>query len=180
MQIQIEVIAVDDVNKGKYNVAEVTFKQDGKTKDKKVMSFGSQASAYAKIKTAKKGEVYNVEITKNDNGYWDWIDVQPSSAGGDSGSVPNKGNAAPARGNYETPEERFQRQVYIIRQSSLTNAIAHLNHVKKAYDVTEILTTARTFEEFVFGKSVAKKDTSAAAVPSETSSLAEMEDDVPM
>ena len=46
MQINIEVVDITVVNKGKYKVAEVTSKQDGKTQTKKVMSFGAQAKAF--------------------------------------------------------------------------------------------------------------------------------------
>lgn len=152
MNINIEVVDVTVVNKGKYQIAEVTAKQDGKTNTKKVVSFGAQENAYKVIKDAKKGECFTVEIQKNADGYWDWITVSPAGSVDNSTNpaVPGKSAAAPARGNYETPEERAARQEYIIRQSSIANAIAYLNHTKKSYEPIEILDMAESFVMFVY------------------------------
>lgn len=175
MEIQVEIIAVEVINKGKYKVAEVTYKQDGRTGTKKVMSFGAQEQAFKFMSSdkVKKGDVYTVEINKNGDNYWDWTKVKlgPSEGTIIEGEAKRGGNAAPNRGNYETPEERAARQVYIIRQSSITNAINHLNHVKKAYEVQEIFSLAAAFEEYVLGKEIKKLDPVAAVTG--------MEDDIP-
>jgi len=71
----------------------------------------------------------------------------------------------------ETPEERAKKQVYIVRQSSLSNAISMLasNSVvlKKGFTTQDAIETARQFEAYVFGNDPIK-------------GLMEMEDDVPL
>jgi len=179
MQIQVEIIAVEVVNKGKYKVAEVTYKQEGKTNTKKVMSFGAQEHAFKFISSdkVKKGDVYNVEINKNADGYWDWVKISFAEA---SGAAPADASSAakgnPRQSNYETPQERFQRQVYIIRQSSLGHAVEALNHNKKNYDTAEILTLANQFEEWVFGKSNPKSQYEQQS----EEALKELGNDIPM
>ena len=156
MQINIEVIAVEVINKGKYKVAEVTSKQDGKTGTKKIMSFGAQAHTFGVFSSdkIKKGDCFTVEIEKNADGYWDWIKAVPagSAPANDAPANNSKSTPAPRAGNYETPEEREARQEFIIRQSSLTNAIAYLNHTKKAYEPIEIIDLAESFIMFVYKK----------------------------
>lgn len=61
--------------------------------------------------------------------------------------VTNKPVVSP-KSTYETPEERAKKQVYIVRQSSITNAIALKGN--KA-SVEEIINVAKQFETFVFG-----------------------------
>ena len=53
--------------------------------------------------------------------------------------------------NYPTQEERAQTQVYIIRQSSLTNAVATLTTKGKPISSDEVLTLARVYEGHVLG-----------------------------
>lgn len=54
------------------------------------------------------------------------------------------------KSNYETPEERAKRQVYIVRQSSISSAVeaATLLKLKSKED---ILNLAKYFEAYVFG-----------------------------
>jgi hypothetical protein len=56
-------------------------------------------------------------------------------------------NASP-KSNYETPEERAKRQVLIVRQSSLSSAIA-LSTALKFKDKKEVLSLAEEFVAFV-------------------------------
>ena len=51
-----------------------------------------------------------------------------------------------------SPEERAARQVYIIRQSSLSNATAILSVGAKSLKVSDVIATAKELEDFVFGK----------------------------
>ena len=51
--------------------------------------------------------------------------------------------------NYETKEERAARQVYIIRQSSLSTAVELLGQGKS---VADVIATAKQFEAYVFSK----------------------------
>lgn len=154
MNINIELIDVTVEDKGKYKIAQVAYRDQGKAKDKKVMSFGAQENAFKylqKLEGKAKGINLTVSMEKNKDGYWDWISLTEGSSQSAAAAPTSGGNAVPARGNWETPEERAARQVYIVKQSSLSNAIAVLNQIKKSYEVTEVITLAKEFEAFVFG-----------------------------
>jgi hypothetical protein len=153
LNINIELIDVTVEDKGKYKVALVAYRDQGKAKDKKVMSFGAQEGAFKalqKLEGKAKGINLTVTMEKNKDGYWDWIQLAEGGGGADTSSA-SGGNAVPAKGNWETPEERATKQVYIVKQSSLSNAIAVLNQIKKSYEVAEVITLAKEFESFVFG-----------------------------
>lgn len=95
------------------------------------------------ITKEKKGEFWNVMSIRKDDGAatGSTTIMQPAS------KVP----ASPApRSNYETPEERAQKQVYIIRQSSISSAVA-LAATMKFKSVQDVLAVAKEFEGFVMG-----------------------------
>ena len=154
MQIQIVAVQVED--KGKYKMAEVTYKADGKVNLKKIMSFGAAADVFKVVSQAQAGQVFDVSSQKNDKGYWDWVSISqggaaqaPSSSGG-SVATPSP------KSNYETSEERAQRQVLIVRQSSVSSAIEYAKSKKTAPTVEEIIAIARQLEDYVFGRTTPK------------------------
>ena len=181
MQIKISVIDVTVEDKGKYKVARVTYRNDGKIQEKQLFSFGDQKDAYLALTSLKDKEL-SVTAEKNDKGYWDWIKVVPASeatsqatnTGGSSGT-----NANPTpRSNYETPEERAKRQEYIIRQSSLERALELLTlQGAKKSSVAEVCSLAAEFEGFVFNgiRSIA----APAAGKTVVETLPDLESDIP-
>jgi len=160
MKIQIQFIDVSVEDKGKYKMAEVTFKDiaKGQTSSKKLMSFNNP-TVYKTLVDAKKGEVYSIEMQKNDKGYWDWIDAKTSNGvdtgtGGSPEAVTKSAGSTSftsPKSTYETPEERAKKQVYIVRQSSISAAIDTLKTDKKAPTIEEVLSVASRYEAFVFG-----------------------------
>lgn len=154
MQSNLTILSTNVSDKGKYKVLEVSYKTpDGKVTGKNVMSFGASKDVFKALQAAKQNEVWKVTAEKNDKGYWDWTAAERvGHASSETASTPTAPKAS--GGNWETAEERFKKQVYIIRQSSLGTAVEYLNHVKKSYDIQEVLNTAKVFEEYVFGKSV--------------------------
>lgn len=165
--MQIEILAVTPTTKptakGSYTQLDIAYKRDGKTEGKKIMSFGASKDAYAALKDAKFGQVFNITATKNEtSGYWDW--TAATLAGADAPPA-KAGNASP-KSTYETPEERAKKQVYIIRQSSVASAVALLKTDKKQPEVAEVLEVARAIEAYVLDTQV---------IPEELP-----EDDVPM
>jgi hypothetical protein len=96
--------------------------------------------------------VYGTSL-KNAQVFNDWTAASPSSAEAAQAAppaVPSKA-AIGARSTYETPEERAQRQVLIVRQSSVSSAIAVLGAGAKApLKLEEVLTTAQAIADFVF------------------------------
>lgn len=146
--MQITINNVDVQNKGKYQLAVVEYNTaDGKTEKKNVVSFTNKA-LYATLSTAKQGEVFDVKLGKNDKGYWEFQEATKSQGGS---STQSKAFSSP-KSTYETPEERAARQVYIIRQSSLSTAAAILTVGAKSVQVKDVLDVAKQLEAYVFGK----------------------------
>lgn len=158
MQIQIQFISVDVEDKGKYKMAEVAYKDlvKNQVSSKKLMSF-SNPVVYKTMVDAKKGEVYNVELIKNTKGFWDWTNVTSSNSVDTSQASPaatgSKANASP-KSTYETAEERAQRQILIVRQSSAATAVSALKTDKKTPSAAEVIAYAKDLEGYVFGKAV--------------------------
>ncbi len=152
MQIQIQFINANVEDKGKYKQAEIAYKDlaKGQVSSKKLMSF-SNPLVYKTLVDAKNGEVYTIDMEKNDKGYWDWIKAATSTSVDTANAVPpSKANASP-KSTYETPEERAKKQVYIVRQSSISAAIDTLKTDKKNPTVAEVISVAKQYEDYVFG-----------------------------
>lgn len=160
MQITVLSVTVSTTPtaKGSYQSAEVAYKaEDGQVKGKKVMSFGAGAPAFKALSKAQPGEVYSVTPVKNDKDFWDWTDVKKldgsSGASTQTGVTQPTETARPAGkvmgSNYETSDERAAKQVFIVRQSSIANAVA-LKGSKATPE--EVIAVAKQFEAFVFSK----------------------------
>ena len=149
--MNVEVLSVSVEDKGKYKMAEVAYKgSDGKVTAKKLMSF-NYPDVFKVFADAKQGNVFSVESQKNDKGYWDWISASIGAAAGPK-AAPAPGNTSP-KSTYETAEERANRQVLIVKQSSLSNAIEFLGlNQKKIPSPQEVVEVASFFESYVFGK----------------------------
>jgi len=137
----------------------------GKPDGKKLVDIYAK-SVWPQLLAAKEGEVYEVEREKNAKGYWEWKSVTLSAAAAtdaapQTATSPTTSAARPANavgkatervGSWETPEERSAKQVYIVRQSSITNAIAFLKIEGDAgTEVKEVIAIAKQFEDYVFG-----------------------------
>ena len=162
MKIKILSVTITTVPtaKGSYQMADVAFKNltFGKVEAKKIMSFGATASAFTVMSTAQNGDEFDVEVVKNDKGYNDWVKVskdngetssetkQPASSFQRGASTTQQ-----ARSTYETPEERAKKQIYIVRQSSISAAVATLSVGSKSVKPDEVLALARQYEAYVFG-----------------------------
>lgn len=167
MQIEVISVSVNTVPtaKGSYQVAEVAYKdlKDGKVNGKKIMSFANK-DAFNIISKAKQGEKYEVGLEKDDKGYWQWKGV--SAAGSAVAQTASTGNASP-RSTYETPEERTKRQDFIIRQSSLSTAVALLKTEKHTPSPDDVMKVAEQFAQFVYKMPF-------------TSGFEDMSDDIPV
>ena len=132
----------------------------GKPDGKKLVDIYAK-SVWPQLLAAKEGEVYEVEREKNAKGYWEWKSVTLSAAAA-TDAAPQTATSPTTRaaalpktervGSWETPEERSAKQVYIVRQSSITNAIAFLKIEGDAgTEVKEVIAIAKEFENYVFG-----------------------------
>lgn len=135
----------------RYQMAEVIYKENGETRTKKIMSFANPA-VFNVVKDAKGGEQYTISQQKDDKGYWQWSSI---SAGAEAAAsaVPSQTRTAtaPSTGrDFETKDERAQRQKLIVRQSSLSNAIATLAPgAKAALDPSAVLDLAELYVAWV-------------------------------
>lgn len=135
-----------------YQSLEVTYKgSDGKVSSKKLMSF-AKGGIYETAKSWEKGTVVDIITVKDDKGYWQWEGI---NAGGAQQVAQQQSPAQPTRvagSNYETKEERAARQVMIVRQSSLSTAVAALTIGAKASPKSsEIIALAKDLESYVLG-----------------------------
>lgn len=176
MQLNITVVQVEKTTKptakGSYQQLEVTFKnlESGKLESKKIMSFASK-DAFNALVGAKQGDTFSVDAQKNDKtGYWDWVTVTQNAPGQEPQPVGNQGKTyTPAKSTYETPEERAKKQVFIIKQSALTNAREALSVGAKVPPAKEEITAlAQYFTDWVMETPAPKVET-----------LTDMDDDVP-
>lgn len=174
MQFQIQILNVTTTTPAgkKYQVAEVAYKNlnKGAVEGKKILSFVNP-DVFNTVSTASDGAQFTVTTEKDDKGYWQWTAISQGGSVPQASAPATKGNASP-KSTYETPEERAQKQVYIVRQSSITNAIAFITATKKTASVEDVLAVAKQFERFVF-------DVSLPDATSGSSSVADIEDDIP-
>lgn len=152
-----------------YQSMEVTYKNDsGQVQSKKLMSF-SNPDVFKQAKEWQKGDTVDINTQKDDNGYWQWISIGADAIAQASSNTSNTSSKTTrvTGSNYETKEERAQRQVMIVRQSSISSAISALTAEGKRPSVADILGMAKEFENYVMdNKSV--------------DSVADMEDDIPL
>ena len=155
-QINIDLIDAEYADipkkngKGTYGQLTVTFKNDeGKVEAKKLLEFATPADTFQKLRGAKKGDTFAITREKNDAGYWDWKDISTQTA--PVGKPAAAGGVAYSKPSYETSDERAARQVYIIKQSSLSSAVALLGPGASAEDAIAV---AQKFTDFVLGERI--------------------------
>ena len=192
MQFQIEIINVSRTTvptaKGSYNCLEVAYKKDGAIEGKKLMDFAAK-EAYKSLERAQNGSIYTItsekEPGRDGKEYWVW---KGAVAGGSSPSaaIPSNGTshgnsiATPVKSSgstYATAEERAKTQVYIVRQSGLSNALKYYELIgNKKVTPNDIKALAQELTNFVM-------DTEPAAVPAdrihEGTGFDDLKDDVP-
>ena len=111
----------------------------------------------------------NVTTIKNEKtGYWDWVGLEGDGIVAETKQASASVGARVTGSNYETKEERAARQVYIIRQSSLSTAVELLGQGKS---VADVIATAKQFEAYVFG---------SEANPTQEVNFDDLEDDIPV
>lgn len=116
------------------------------------------------------GQTVDVELTKNDKGYTEWKSVNVGASSSVGATAPQSSNATTrvSGSNYETKEERAARQVLIVKQSSLSNAVAILATGAKTTPKTdEVIKLAQELADWVF------------ETDKDDGSIADMSDDIP-
>lgn len=169
MQVAIKNVEIEVGKPGArgWSKAVVTYNFDGATRRQNIMSFTNPA-VYKAVQD-HIGETVEVSITKNAKGYDEWAAVTPVSGGTATSPAASTASGAPPAtrvtgSNYETPVERARRQVLIVRQSSLSNAIDYLKGTTDdgaPRRVQDVLDIAQEFVDFVFDEGTAE-DAAAA------------------
>lgn len=154
-QLIVQEVAVETVKRGKnsYQVAAVTYTDNGKNFTKKVMSFANP-QVFDAVKDLKQNDVIDAEV-KKEGEYYNWVKVVKVDANVQAPRAATGVTGGKVLGsNYETAEERKLRQLYIIKQSSIANAIQMLSHgvtEGESLQVTDVLEVAQEFVDFVYG-----------------------------
>jgi hypothetical protein len=185
VQIQILSTSVTSkLNKSNktYQELEVAFKNlsfNGKVEAKKLFDFGAQADTFKILATAKGADVYEVDVIKNTAGYNDWVKATKGTATNVSTGSTTPAVASSAgstqKGGWETPEERAKKQIYIVRQSSISAAVNALSvGVKTPPKANEVIEYARELEAFVF-----EADRQANVASRDVGTIDTLEEDLP-
>lgn len=184
MQVQGKVVSVEiDVEVAKkdggvYQGARLTYRSDdGKVQEQAFHNNAFKYNAPLKVVLANLSSGDSITIEKEKKGeYWNVVSITKQTAGASTTITASKANVAPAsassKSTYATAEERAQIQVYIIRQSSLSSAVA-LGATLKVKNVDEVLEIAKKFEGFVYGQP-------GFGETEEPKNYFEMEDDIPL
>lgn len=151
--MQIELLEVGRASKkDKYFILPIKYKDlgNGKEFDRKIYSFNSDA--YKVLKGASVGDIYSVDLKKDDNGYWQWENVEKDDVVADAPKKSTtEAKVGTVRSTYETPEERAKRQLYITRQWAVNAAIEFLKmgEVTQSASLEGVLDVAKKLEAHV-------------------------------
>jgi len=167
-----------------YKALTVDYRDDSnKLSSKTINVFGAQKRTREILEEASPEQVYEVTAVKNNAGYWDWTDARITTeqlgststvSAAQASSKPQTNTSASSGGRgFETPEERAKKQVYIVRQSSLANAVATLSvGVKSPPAPEDVIKVARLYESYVFDTNVGAEE-----VVKDPTSIADLPDD---
>ena len=143
---------------GSYPGSRLTYRDEaGAIKDKCLHNnvFKFKPGLKTQLSNLSTGQHFDMEQIKEG----EFLNVQsivPSSttndAGKHSGAIQETKTApiSSPKSTYETSEERAKKQIYIVRQSSISSAIALYPKAKNE----QILETAKLFEDYVFGNNL--------------------------
>lgn len=133
---------------GLMNVLTVVYKNldNDKMESKVLYEPFADKGVWSALNSATKDTIFTVdrEKDKKEGKYWDWVGIHRQD------SVPAKtGTPVTTRPSYETPEDRAQRQVSIVRQSSLKAAVDLVR--EHTQDPQIAIGVAKQFEAYVNG-----------------------------
>lgn len=165
MQIKITVVqnvlkSANDKNGKPYKVNEVAYKNHSFQDKLEEVKVNSYSKIFPKVGEMQTGQSFLIDKEKNDGGFWEWQSIVPISpdqlASSTKESIKDTGSikAIQVKSTYETPEERAKKQVYIVKQSSISNAVSMLSVGAKApLKREEVLLLAQELVNWVFSTS---------------------------
>ncbi len=157
---------------GTYKGAEIVFKDaNGKVQTKNIHENGLKYAPAVKngLESLEPGDNFTVEMEKKDD-FWTWVSIKKGIEQEKNQNTTLQQSTASKSTSWETAEERSMRrdldkkkfdfekakQKLIVRQNSLTNAVAFLAIQPGTISITEedVLETATTFYNWVFEQRV--------------------------
>ena len=143
---------------GTYKGAEIVFKDaNGKVQTKNIHENGLKYAPAVKngLESLEPGDNFTVEMEKKDD-FWTWISIKKGIEQEEKQKTTLQQSTTTKSTSWETAEERAARQKLIVRQSSLTNAVAFLAIQPGSMPITEVdvIETATTFYNWVFEREV--------------------------
>ena len=141
--MQIEIIDVSaPYQEGKYFKVNMKYSREGKETERKLVDVGDSKEAFAVMRYAKAGEVYEIDLVKNGE-FQNW--VKATKLDGSAGQPPIKNHSHSTKKNDDV-------QNYIVRQNSVTNAVAFVTSFGAARtenSVDDVVAVAAIFENWV-------------------------------
>ena len=141
--------------KKKYKVVDVHYERDGNQEHKTLRGFSYPEVVSFFCNLEEFPIVVDVKSEKNEKGYWDWVSVT-----GADGAVPDtQKKPIPADSGPKKANVFEERDVRIVRQSSLERAVAvqcH-NNPKGAVDPDACIALAEKFAAWVVSKAPAQQ-----------------------
>jgi len=165
--MQVNVVDVSSLNTHsakngrQYQSIEIMYKNDqGQAQSKKLMSFANPA-VFKAAQAWQKGDVIHVSTEKDTNGYWQWTAIGSAEGVTDTRNdtdAPAQAQVSSTKtrvtgSNYETKDERAARQVMIVRQSSLANAVSTLALSGSQASANDVISLAKLYEGYVLSDS---------------------------
>lgn len=152
IQVNIDTM-VQKKGGGTYPGWQLIYNSNGKieTLAKHMNSLKYAPTLAATLKTLATDDDITIQLKKEDGDqYWEVDSIRKGSeipsGGGDPVQQPARKYQTDKSSTYETPEERALRQALIVRQSSVTSAIAAL----PGSDMKTILKAAKQIEDHVW------------------------------
>lgn len=171
MLIKVIKVSEETKEKGKAKWTEVNVvfhnSETGKVDGRIIRSFGDK-DVFGLLRNAQRDDVFDLTEAKNEKGYNEITKAVKKDAGDFVSREVAPATTTPARGNYETSEERAKRQELIVRQSAISSAVSLLAigaEVRPSVD--DVLRVASQFYDHVFQK------------PDPVRALIDMDNDIP-
>jgi hypothetical protein len=171
---------------GKWGKLDIEYVQNGKTYKRTLVAIGPTKEVMQVLrKEDAAGETFEIEletVDKDGQKFYNWVGAkkaEPSAAA-------EAKQTYVAKSNYETPEERAKKNVYICRQNALTNAVNYFVAKEGKASASEILNLANEFAHFSLnGLDGVEPEDSKSPKPAPSNKKAkkeveeELEDDIP-
>jgi hypothetical protein len=147
--MQIELVKIGEVVKeGKWPKMNLEYIRDGKNATRKLVAVGETGKVMKALQGCSPGDHVEIEMVK-DGEYWNWVGLTPVA------KDEAKKTSYQEKSRYETPEERALRQVYIVRQSSLTSAMKFYELRGTKFTFEDTIALADEFVNYVFNGNAA-------------------------